>query len=284
VPKQKCLGLRTAYRTEDGKIADNLIDTFGSFMWPEEGLAEAPADLARTPHSPLSFLREGAGDYRYLDDPDNPQVVFQIVEFYRSEAFQIGCTSCWIAPRVWVVHTGNLKSAADYLVAAGCSPTTVIGAHQEGGDDSFMVGAAFCTLKGGRESTLIGGHRATLEAGLGSCLIGGNESALRCKGFSRLFGGESSVLVGDNSSILYAGRNSKLTAGPDSVLVGGVGSELTWKIPSSSTGAKARTVSIFLDFTGRFGTPGQPYTVEKGKVVPAAMEYGNLNRQKLPSP
>ena len=120
------------------------------FLWPTSGTVVAPDwDPRPICGGGLHGLLWGAGDAQLLSwELNAPVLVVGIDEWTEIDDKKIK------SPAGEVIYCGDLKGAADLLMALGGDPTTMVGATLTGG-----YGA---TLTGGDSATLTGGDRATL--------------------------------------------------------------------------------------------------------------------------
>jgi hypothetical protein len=61
------------------------------------------------------------------------------------------------------LFVGDRKGATDFLIAAGCNPSEVVGAFITGGVDSTVTGGDYSTVTGGDYSTVTGGYGSALS-------------------------------------------------------------------------------------------------------------------------
>ena len=230
------------------------------FTWPRKGPVSCD-DWDPEPKcgNGLHGLLMGQGDGSVLDWSSD--AIWQVVEVDDSSMVNIGDGKVKF-PCGIVVHTGDQKSATDFVIAQGADAEKVVGAFRQCGDRS--------TLVGGYQSSLVGGSYSTLEGGSYSSLVGGDNSDLAGGTRSTLTGGDRSSLTGGDYSRLMGGDRSELTGGAGSNLVGGSYSRLTGGTYSTMTckwwdGNRYRIITAYVGEDGI--DSGVPYRVEKGKFV-----------------
>ena len=239
--------------------------SYGGFQWNIEigGITEAP-DWNPEPvcGGGLHGLLHGKGDGSYFD--------------WRRDVLWMVCEA--LGPIVDIDHkiktskaktlfVGDRKGATDFLIAAGCNPSEVVGAFITCGDGStvtggnwsiiiadnytFVNGGDYSTVTGGNYtivncgncSTVTGGHSSTVTAGYWSTVTGGVHSTLTGGNWSTLKGGDYSIVTGGDYSIITGGNWSTLKGGHWSTVTGGEYSTVTGGDYSTVTGGDRSTVT-----------------------------------------
>jgi hypothetical protein len=208
--------------------------SYGRFKWNLEisSITEAP-DWNPEPNcgNGLHGLLHGKGDGEYLD--------------WSSSALWMVCEA--LGPivdlrdkiktsKAKTLFVGDRKGATDFLIAAGCNPSEVVGA--------FITGGEYSTLTGGNWSTLKGGHWSTVTDGNYSSVTGGDYSTVTGGKYSTVTGGDGSIVTGGNGSTVTGGHCSTVTGGYHSTVTGGDGSTVTGGEYSTVTGGDGSILSL----------------------------------------
>jgi len=215
--------------------------SYGGFKWNLEigGITQAP-DWTPEPEcgSGLHGLLNGKGNELYLS--------------FKNDALWMVCEA--LGPIVNLnrkiktseaktLFIGDRKGATDYLIAAGCNPSEVVGAFINGGDSSTVAGGDRSTVTGGDGSTVAGGDRSTVTGGDRSTVTGWIDSTVTGGYHSTVTGGDYSTTTGGYRSTVTGGYSSTVTGGNHSTVTGGDGSTVTGGNYSTVTGGNYSTVT-----------------------------------------
>lgn len=237
--------------------------SYGGFQWNIEigGITEAP-DWNPEPvcGGGLHGLLHGKGDGSYFD--------------WRREALWMVCEA--LGPIVDIdfkiktskaktLFVGDRKGATDFLIAAGCNPSEVVGAFITGGDGSTVTGGYGSTVTGGNWSIIIADNYTFVNGGDYSTVTGGNYTIVNCGNCSTVTGGHSSTVTAGYWSTVTGGDDSTVTSGHRSTVTGGHRSVLSIK---HFDGERIRLVTAYVGEDGI--EPNVAYKLDKhGKFVRA---------------
>jgi hypothetical protein len=253
---------------------------YGGFKWPERGPVKAPDwNPIQACGQGLHGLLNGVGDTWLLSY--HPDAKWLVVEVNESQIIDLDGKVKF--PRGVVVHTGNQKSATDYLIAHGCDPYRVVGAHLKCGDDEAVFGVARNVISAGNRAVIGTGKHSTITAGY-YCVVSAGFSAKVSVGYSsRVTVGEESEVTALAVSTVIGGHRCTVRCDYGSEVICGIGSQV-------SAGLNSTIAIYYLDdkfvrklcvgiVDGKKIKPDVFYEVRNGKFVKVKSRKNKLDKQ-----
>ena len=157
--------LKAAHKGYMLRTCGEGMTAHGGFIWPKVGLVTCPDWNKRAQcGNGLHGLLWGAGDASLLNwDPGAPWLVVGIDEW-------VEINGKVKAPAGDVVYCGDMRGAADLLVALGADPGKCIGSVSTAGDGGTATAGDGGTATAGDGGTATAGYGGTATAGYGGCL------------------------------------------------------------------------------------------------------------------
>ncbi|SHK04766.1 hypothetical protein SAMN05444404_3176 [Ruegeria lacuscaerulensis ITI-1157] len=168
------------------------MTSYGGFVWPTEGPVECSDWKPKTKcGNGLHGALWGEGDGSLLNW--SPDAVWQVVEIEE----WIDLNGKVKFPRGVVVHTGDQRSATEYIIANGARGA-VIGAAVSAGEYGTATAGEYGTASAGYRGTASAGEYGTASAGYRGTASAGEYGVLQIKWFEGDRTRISTAYVGEN--------------------------------------------------------------------------------------